>query len=566
MNNPLLDTLRGFGKVKLGLMAVVAIAMIGAFSLLAMRITSPALAPLYSSLSPEDSAKIITELGKLGVPYDTLNNGSQIMVPSERVLRLRMTMAELGLPANGSVVGYEIFDRSETFGSSSFVMNINMMRALEGELARTINAFNQVESARVHLVIPKREVFNRDKQEPSASVALKLRGGQELTKQEVASITHFVAAAVPALKASRVTVVDSYGRLLARGDGQESIGAVAQAAEEYRVAYENRTRDMLETLVQKIVGPGKVQVQVAADMNFDRVITDSEKFDPEGQVARSVQSTSEREDAQDGESKDAVTVGNQLPSAEGAKAGGGTSSKRAAEKSDETTNYEISKTVQKHVKEGGTINRLSVAVLVDGTYTGEEESKTYQPRAEEELKRIESLVKSSIVFDEKRGDSVQVVNMQFTRTEEQIEEESFFASFKHEMEAILQTLIIAGVAILAIMVVLRPLILHLMRTSAAGAEGGTEGAAALNAPAPTQILMRLPGGQSAASAGGAGMALPGGTMIVEEEEDSMIDIENIKGRVRSSSLKKVVDFVDKNPNESINVMRQWMMKEAALGG
>lgn len=568
--NPLVNTLRGFGRTKLALMAIVAIALIGVFAMVALRVASPALTPLFSNLSPEDSAKIVTELGKLAVPYELVDNGAIVMVPNERVLRLRMSMAEQGIPSNGSVVGYEVFDKPDTFGSSSVVMNINMIRAMEGELARTISSFNQVESARVHLVMPKREVFEKDKNDTSASVALKLRGGQELTKHEIAAVTHFVAAAVPGLKVARITVVDSYGRLLARGDGDEGIGATAAVADDYRASYENRTRLMIEELVEKIVGPGKVKVQVAADMNFDRVVTDSEKFDPEGQVARSVQSTNEKDDSSEAAKGDNVSVANNIPGAAGA-AGGAGNNKRATEKTDETTNYEISKTVQKHIKEGGTVNRMSVAVLVDGLYTTDaDDKKTYAPRSEEELKRIESLVKSAVLFDEKRGDSVQVVNMQFTRVDEADEQSSIFDTFKHELQGIIQTVIIAGVAILAIMVVLRPAITYLQKTSAMmaeraaaaeaagvarGAAGQLPGIAALD---PTAMLAAAAGALPPGAVGGGG----GGGQPEEEEEDSLIDLQNVRGRIRSSTLRKVVEIVDKNPNEAMGVMRQWMMKEA----
>lgn len=554
---PLINTLKSFGKIRLAIMATVAVGLIAAFALIAIKASSPALSPLYTNLAPEDSAKIASELGKLGVPYDVDANGSVIRVPSERVLRLRMTMAQVGLPSNGSVVGYEIFDKSETFGSSNFVLNVNMLRALEGELARTIGSFNQVESARVHLVVPKRELFTREKQDPSASVALKLRGAQELSKQEVAAITNFVAAAVPGLKPSHVTVVDNNGRLLARGDGQDTVGAIATATEEYRVAYENRTREMIEELIGKIVGPGKVKVQVAADINFDRVVIDSEKFDPEGQVARSVQSTSGTENSSENEGKDSVTVANQLPGAQNGGHGGSTS-KRNNEKSDEITNYEISKVTQKQVKEGGSINRLSLAVLVDGTYTEDATGKkVYSPRSDEELKRLETLVRSAIVFDEKRGDTVQVVNMPFTQTEEVTATENFLDVFKHQMEGIIQTLIIAGVAVLAILLVLRPAILHLMKHTAP-AERGEEGLAAIGG---ATDLMRLPSGVAGLSGGSAAGAFAG--TGGEEEDDGLIDLENVKGRLKSSTVKKVMDAVDKNPDETMGVVRQWMIKEAS---
>jgi len=550
----LTDTLRGFGQIKLALMAMVAMALIAAFAVLTMRITSPALSPLYNGLAPEDSAKIVTELGKLGVPYDMQNNGATIMVPAERVLRLRMTMAEAGLPSNGSVVGYEIFDKSETFGSSNFVMTVNLERALEGELSRTIGSFQQVESARVHLVMPKRELFTSERNEPSASVALKLRGGQELSKQEVASITHFVAAAVPGLKVSRVTVVDSYGRLLARGEGEQEVGAVAAASEEYRASYENHMRERLEDMLEKIVGPGKAKVQVAADINFDRLVTDSEKFDPEGQVVRSTQSTNEKDTAQDKASGGAVSVAGQVPGGQAAGGGAGGNSHNT-EKADETTNYEISKTTSKQIKEGGTVNKVSVAVLVDGVYNADDKgNKTYAPRTEEDLKRIDQIVRSAIGFNEKRGDTVNVVNMQFTKFEEQTVAESFLSDFKNVAPGIVQTLIIAGVVVLAILVVLRPAAIYMMKQASRDAVPADDPMASLSAP---MSAPRLPAGAGPMSATQAA-----NEYAEAAEDDAMVDLQNIKGSVRSSTLRRVVNVVDKNPTEAMNVMRQWLVKEA----
>lgn len=560
------DTFKGMSKIQLGIMAAVGLALIGFFALITLRVSAPGMAPLYTNLAVEDSGKIVSQLESMNVPYELRANGTEILVPSDKALRLRMSMAEAGLPSGGSVVGYEIFDKSDTFGSSQFVMNVNMLRALEGELARTIGSFKQVESARVHLVMPKRELFNREKQEPTASVAIKLKGAQELSKSEIAAVTHFVASAVPGLKSANVTVVDSFGRLLARGTGEDTVGALAASSEEYRVAFETRLKDKLEDLVEKIVGPGKVKVQVAADINFDRVVTNSEKFDPDGQVARSVQSTSEREDSKESEKNDTVSAGNQLPNAAAGKGEGGASNTNATEKSDETTNYEISKVVQNHVKEGGTVNKLSVAVLVDGNYTGEDkENLTYTQRSEEELQRINALVKSAIGFDEKRGDSVEVVNMQFNKTADEQTEESFLDSFKHELEGIVQTLIIAGVAILAILLVIRPAILHMIRSTPGGmAVGGGEralesvaGYGALAIPGGGVAPVRLPSMPGAAASGG------GDSGMVEEEDDSLIDVQNVKGRLRSSTLKKVSDMVDKNPDETLNVMRQWMVREAS---
>ena len=498
------DTLKSMGKFKIGAM-LAAIVMCAVFVVMALHMSTGNMVPLYTNLSLEDSAKIVAELDKAATPYELVGNGTEIMVPSDRVLRLRMGMAEQGLPSGGSIVGYEIFDRSETFGSSNFVMNVNMLRALEGELSRTIASITDVDVARVHLVMPKRELFSRDKEKPSASVTIKMRGGHSLEHSEVIAITHLVASAVPGLESSKVTVVDSHGKLLARGDGGEGIDAGASSAEEYRNAYENRTQQTLEDLLEKVIGAGKVRVQVAADINFDRVVTNSEKYDPDGQVARSTQSTSERDNAQDKTGgKETTTVANNLPTANAAGGEGASNSNHLTERTDDTTNYEISKTVQNHVSEGGTINKMSVAVLVDGNYTTDADgTQTYTPRTDDEIKQLKTLIASAIGYDEKRGDKIEVVNMRFTQESLDTGGESFFQRFKLEMQSIIQTLIIAVVAILAILLVLRPAVSSCVKQAQAPSDRVAGELAALEGPgggAPAQLPAGGGGGNSASSA------------------------------------------------------------------
>lgn len=554
------DALRGMGKSKLGAMFAVALLVIGFFIVITFKFTASNMVPLYTNLSLDDSAKIVAELDRTSTPYELVSGGTQIMVPSDRVLRLRMTMAEQRLPSVGSVVGYEIFDRSESFGSSNFVMNINMVRALEGELSRTISSISGVESSRVHLVMPRRELFTREREKPSASVTIKMGGGRSIERSEVTAITHLVASAVPGLEASKVTVVDAHGKLLARGDGGDGIDASASTAQEYRAAYETRTQHMLEDLLEKVIGMGKVRVQVTADMNFDRIVTNSEKYDPDGQVARSTQSTTEREDAKEASGQDAVSVTENLP--EGGSAGAaGNNSNRATERTDETTNFEISKTVQNHIREGGTVNKLSVAVLVDGTYTEDAEGvQTYAPRTEEELKQLRTLVSSAIGYDEKRGDLIELVNMRFSQSEMDVGEESFFERFKLEVQGIVQTLIIAVVAVLAILLVLRPAVVQLAKQGQSPSDYVSSELAALEAPAVgSPMAGRLPPAAGMAPIPPAGM--PGGPAAPQEPE-LMIDVANIKGGMKSSSIKKVNEIVQQYPEETMSVLRQWILKQA----
>ena len=231
------------GPVKLGVMGAVVLAVMAALVVLSVRLSAPAVVPLFSDLAPEDSARILSRLERMGIYYEIAGGGAQIMVPVNKVLSARMQMAEEGLPAAGATVGYEIFDKEEKLGVSGFVYNINLVRALEGELGRTIKSFNKVAGARVHLVLPKRDLFARRSQEPSASVVLRMRGLEPLGRNEIDAISHLVATAVPGLNVRRITIVDTQGRPFKKGaEDMEDPGAVAAGAEEYRTKIEKRIK------------------------------------------------------------------------------------------------------------------------------------------------------------------------------------------------------------------------------------------------------------------------------------------------------------------------------------
>jgi flagellar M-ring protein FliF len=553
----ILQLFRNMGQTRLIALTAVACVLLALFVYITSHVASPPMSPIYTDLSLDDSAKIVAELEKQSIPYELRGNGSQVLVPSDQMLRLRLSLAQQGLPSGGSIVGYEIFDRSETMGTSSFVMNINMLRALEGELARTISSISQVESARVSLVVPKQELFSRDKQEPTASVMLKLRGVSELTKEQISAITHLVAAAVPGLKPSKVTMIDSKGRMLAGGAGDENnASASASNANEYKLGYENHLKSTLETLLEKSIGTGKVKVTVSADIDFDRVVTNSEVYDPNGQVARSVQTGEEKEQSNEKEGKENTTVTNNLPGAQAGQTA--TGSARIINKTDETTNYEISKTIENHVKESGKVNKLSVAVLVDGNYTEEAGKSTYTPRSEEERKQIDTLVKSAIGYDEKRGDKVDVVNMRFMAPVDTAAAVSPFEWLKQDLHSIIQTVVFGGVAILVILLVIRPIVNRIIETTLATTSGDIGGETpALAGAGIGSISPRMPGMTSApltsASGGGGG----GGDA---QEEESSIDISRITGKVKSSTYNRLNDMVEKNPDEALNVIRQWASK------
>src|SRR6201990_746331 len=231
-------------------MVAVTLAMIGFFAFIMMRVTAPQMTPLFTDLSFEDSTAIVKDLERQGIPYELKSDNSIVMVPKDKVTRLRMRLAEAGLPKGGGV-GYEIFDKSDALGATSFVQNINHLRALEGELARTIRAIDRVQTARVHLVLPERQLFSREKAEPSASIVLRVRGALEA--QQVRAIRHLIASAVNGLKPQRVSIVDEAGQLLADGAAGDVNAGISGSVEERQAGYEKRLKDQVESIVSSVV-------------------------------------------------------------------------------------------------------------------------------------------------------------------------------------------------------------------------------------------------------------------------------------------------------------------------
>jgi flagellar M-ring protein FliF len=549
--NAFLLVLRNLGPAKLATLALVALATIGFFVYLGNRISAPNYGLLYSDLDLKDSAQIVQKLEALNVPYELRGDGAQVLVPSEQVARLRMTMAESGLPHGGSV-GYELFDKSEALGTTSFVQNINQLRALEGELSRTIGSLASVQAARVHLVLPRRELFSRERQDPSASIVLKLRGADHLAKGQVAAIQHLVAAAVPGLKPGRISIVDSEGNLLARGDDGTTPEAAGLNAEEMRSAYEQRLGRTVEEMLERSLGPGKVRVEVRADMDFDRITTNTESYDPDGQVVRSTQTVSESSDSNEN-GEQSVTVANNLPDAQ--KQGGGNGGARSKNaRNEETINYEISKTVKSQVREAGVVRRLSVAVLVDGTYAAAQDgTRTYQARSPEELQQLTTLVRSAIGYNQQRGDTVEVVNLRFAGAEDphfaDAPAYAFLGLNKADYFRIGETLILLVVGLLVLLFVVRPFVQRISEDLPALAGIGSEQRLIENQSVPTAALPGPPGSVLSAASVAAGQL---------EAPDSMIDIGQVEGRVKASSIKKIGEIVEKHPEETVAILRSWM--------
>ncbi len=362
---------------------------------------------VYSNLSPEDVAAIAGILEKQKIPFKLESNETVVLVPDDKVSKVRLMLASEGQPRGGKV-GFEIFDKTD-FGTTEFVQQLNYQRALQGELARTIKDIEQVKDAKVLIVMPKDSVFVEDTKPPSASVFLKLK--DKISQSKVNAVIHLVASAVEDLTPELVTVIDSNGKVLSSGvPGDENSEISSQL--KYKIEYEKNMTGRIQTMLEGIVGPGKAIVRVTADMDFSQVDVNEELFDPDTQVIRSRQTIADNiEKKNDLESK----ISSVNPVAKGLNSGGKSEKK---EHQDDTINYEISKTIRITQKPVGTLQRLSVAAVLDGKYSWERvdggRKKIYTPRTEEELQQFMTIVRQTMGYSADREDQVTVQSISFS--------------------------------------------------------------------------------------------------------------------------------------------------------
>ena len=524
-----------------------------------LNLAAPPMGLLYSNLDLREAGSITQALDAGGIKYQVQGDGSTIMVPRDKVATARLMLAGKGLPTSDSV-GYEIFDTQNALGQTDFVQQLNMKRATEGELARTIRALDGVTYARVHLVLPERQLFQDNTEQSSASVTIGV-GARTPSMDEVRAVQNLVAGAVPNLKPERVVVIDQHGKTLSAESD-----VAGKEAEDAKAAIEDTIRARVKSLVEGVVGAGKARVQVSADVDMSQVTTQSEKFDPDGQVVRSEQTndTSAKDNQGGGGQLAATSASTNVPG--GAQTAGQSQASGSENTgSESTTNYEISKTVTTQVQQPGTIKRLSVAVAVDGVTAPGQNGKpgAYTPLSADEMQRLNELVKAAIGYSADRGDQVQVVNVRFPDAEdaEGVTAANPLMGFdKNDIMRIAELVVLAVVAGLVLFFVIRPMI----RSASAGMAAAAGGTALApigggGAPALAARVMAAPAdGQTLAidAATGQPLALPG------PDIEQKIDIARIEGQVKASSVKRVAEFVEKHPEESVSILRGWLHESA----
>lgn len=381
---------------RVSILSVAGLVVIGVMALMLTTGEKKEYAVLFSDLDQNEAAKIVENLKERKIEYELKDGGSTILVEKGTVYEQRLTLAKDGIPAQGGV-GYEIFDKTN-LGMSEFVQKLNYRRALEGELSRTIGSMNEVQKARVHIVIPEKTLFEKDKKEPTASVILHFKNGKVIDNVSIVGIQNLVSSSVEGLQTAAVTVVDYRGKILSPAPlDDKTVAGLSSKQYEQQMEVEQNVTNKVQSLLDGVLGYGNSEVRVSAELDFtqiDKTITD---FDPEKQVVRSEQNILDNSKSSDSLSYPAVNMEKGL--------------------SNQIANYEISKTVQRVIEGVGNVKRLSVAVLINGTYKVVEKegikTMTYVPRTQEELNKLTDIVKNSVGFDITRNDQVYLENVPF---------------------------------------------------------------------------------------------------------------------------------------------------------
>lgn len=513
-------------------MGGVAVIVMATFIGFMVWINKPDLKVLYSNLGAEDASRVVKALQADKIPYTLENNGATVLIPAAKVYDTRIKIAgEGGLVGQG--IGFEIFDQTKV-GQTDFVQKINYMRALQGELARTISEFPSVETARVHLVIPHRSLFVEEQQKPSASVVLKLRNAaQKPDSKETNAILNMMLMSVEGLEKSKISISDSGGKVLYQPE-EDSMMGMSTTQMDHRIRTQQNIERRIEEMLNPVFGPGRVVAKVNVEMDFSQKTIRREIYDPEKSAVRSEQRSEESQQGRanlEAGTPDANFRGDGIT---------GSASTQNGTRETRTTNYEINKEEQNIVSNVGDVQRLTVAVIVDGTYEKVDNKWVFVPRNAEELKRVQMLVSNAVGIDVRRGDSLEVSSIPFNDSEPP-KDPNVAELVAQYAERLGKPLLNALLAFLFLMLVVRPVVLALIRPKVEAGEmvEGLEGL-----PAAEEQLALYEALEEAARAE---------ELENEDDDDELLlfkDIEALKAHIFS--------LADQHMEQVVAIMRGWM--------
>ncbi len=499
---------------------------------------------LYSDLAPDDASAVLDHLSSQKVAYKIDDNGTTISVPKDKVHELRFAFAAKGIP-NSGVIGYEIFDNN-TLGMSEFMQKLNFKRALEGELARTIMQQTNVEAARVHIVFPEKSIFKEEQKEPTASVVLNLRPGSDIGQKNITAMTNLVASSVEGLKPSKVTILDSKGRMLTRNDEENEFSVATGKQYEIKNSVESYMAKKAQSILDNVLGYGNSVVKVNADLDFKQVEKTISSYDPEGQVA----------------------ISEQLVKSESVGSSIGDSSAVLTENA--TTNYEISSSVERVIEGTGTINRITVAAVINGiereVTNGDVTETVVEPRDQQQLQQLEQIIRRAVGIDDTRNDEISIISIPFeTQFAKPIPtvEKSPFDDVKEWSNFLL-----IFIAIGASMFVLKGLMKKLKEEkivigTLGGAGGGNFNDNSfndLNASLATPSI-------STEALGGGGGEMPKLQSTMSKRKKQILQIGDLEDEITDEAQEKkvqrdkITNYVSKKPSEAAKLINSWLRED-----
>ncbi len=578
---PIIDNLLALGRTRLIALAATGIGIVLALFFGLNTVMAPSFAPLYSDLSLGAASRVVSALEQDGFQVELSGGGAIVSVPSGDVPRARMSLAEKGLPDEGSP-GWELFDQSSGLGMNTFMQQVSRLRALEGELARSIQTIEGIDAARVHLVMPDREAFSRSRPDPSASVIVRGRATQQISRRQGLAIRALVASAVPNLSPNRVTVLSASGEtiLSEEVDGEVTLQAAGASIEE------RLGRNITEILTAR-VGAGNARVQVNVDLSTEREVIRNQSFDPTQQVVRSSETRDEDQSDKETASGEVGVAGNLPPALAGDPAAGPVSANTST-RTDEIVNYEIGSTQSETVREPGAIQKVSVAVLVNGIYNvADDGTVSYEERGAEELDRLAQLVQSAIGYDAERGDAVSIDSLRFMDYSMDVGApvgpsvgQVVAANFMSILRGVFALAVVAAVLFFGVTPVLRRFApMDAIPALAGGdaamlsAEMGPErGALTSSAPATQRQMLAsaAPDGAALPDQRKAGaLALPDslsqhGEIMgqLDLQPEDLVTLTSVQGGVRRNRIEDIGELAESEAGEALRVLHGWLAEEA----
>lgn len=555
-----IDNLLSLGRQRLLILGGTAIALITVLLLGLAAVSRPDYTPLYSNLSVSSASAIESTLANAGFAVAMGDDGGSVLVPRSEASRARMVLAENGVSIDGDP-GWELFDEQSGLAMNSFLQKINRTRAMEGELARSIQTLDGISTARVHLVLPDREPFSREAPEPRASIILRPEAGRGVNRKQAVAVRNLVASAVAELDLSRVTVLSASGETILSEDPSGDAPGTMQST---KSTIEDRLAREIENILTARVGAGNARVRVNVELTTEREVIVEQSFDPEQQVVRSTETKSENQSGADGGGN--VGVENNIPAALTDGPDGGSSSSRS--EADEVVQYEIGNTRREVVREAGDVRRLTVAVLVNGIYNVEGSNVAYSERTPEELDRLSQLVRSAVGFDEARGDTVSVDSMRFMDYSMDLGEpidQSMFERLSESAVSILRGLIALLIVGLVIVLGVRPMLRNLSGMDQLPPPAGNTDSPDEGSRIGTEDGRKALPGHSAAD-----LSLPGQPVkpdiaaegLAMEVEPEFVTKDGIQGSLHKKKLDHIQKLAEEQPEEVLRVLRSWLMTES----